>query len=240
MSVSDSMSDIAEAFRKGVTIADRKFRLTTYKDCFVGSEAVDFMVRTGMAESREGAVQLGQTLSSAFFLFEHVTRDHPFVDDYKFFRFLNESERGAPSIDETTGKAIGWGDFLGPTRMSKSGDHRNPVEPKTDIDADLTNISPKDIHVAQQIWPLDEHNQSLLNNVHPPGWVDPIPKNNDFYDLVVIGGGTAGLVTAAGSAGVGARVAMIEAHLLGGDWYVRIWAIRFRLLSTFSCELDTA
>jgi hypothetical protein len=44
------MSDIAEAFRKGATIADRKFRLTTYKDCFVGSEAVDFMVGTGMAE----------------------------------------------------------------------------------------------------------------------------------------------------------------------------------------------
>jgi NADPH-dependent 2,4-dienoyl-CoA reductase/sulfur reductase-like enzyme len=53
---------------------------------------------------------------------------------------------------------------------------------------------------------------------HEVGW---IPKNNDFYDLVVIGGGIAGLVTAAGSAGVGARVAMIEAHLLGGDWYVR-------------------
>jgi hypothetical protein len=54
---------------------------------------------------------------------------------------------------------------------------------------------------------------------HEVGW---IPKNNDFYDLVVIEGGIAGLVvTTAGSAGVGARVAMIdEAHLLGGDWYV--------------------
>ena len=215
-----TMDEIADAFRKGVTIADRKYRLTTYKDCFVGTEAVDFMVRTGMAESREDAVQIGQTLSSDFFLFEHVTRDHPFVDDYKFFRFLNETERGAPSIDKTTGKTIRWGDFLDPVRISKSADHQNPAEPKTDIDADLTKISPKDIHVAQQIWPLDTHNQMLLNNVHPPGWVDPIPKTNEFYDLVVIGGGTAGLVTAAGSAGVGARVAMIEAHLLGGDWYV--------------------
>ena len=34
---------------------------------------------------------------------------------------------------------------------------------------------------------------------------------------MVVGGGTAGLVTAAGAAGLGARVALVERHLLGGD-----------------------
>lgn len=38
-----------------------------------------------------------------------------------------------------------------------------------------------------------------------------------MYDLIVIGGGTAGLVTAAGSAGLGARVALIERERLGGE-----------------------
>ncbi len=37
------------------------------------------------------------------------------------------------------------------------------------------------------------------------------------YDLVVIGAGTAGLVTAAGAAGLGARVALVERHRMGGD-----------------------
>jgi pyruvate/2-oxoglutarate dehydrogenase complex dihydrolipoamide dehydrogenase (E3) component len=37
------------------------------------------------------------------------------------------------------------------------------------------------------------------------------------HDLIVIGGGTAGLVTAAGAAGLGARVALIERERLGGD-----------------------
>lgn len=77
------------------------------------------------------------------------------------------------------------------------------------------------VQVVSQVWPLDEHNTNLLNNVHPPAWVDPNPHNADgtySYDMVVIGGGTGGLITAAGSAGVGARVAMIEAHMLGGDW----------------------
>jgi pyruvate/2-oxoglutarate dehydrogenase complex dihydrolipoamide dehydrogenase (E3) component len=63
--------------------------------------------------------------------------------------------------------------------------------------------------------PPDEHNRRLLENVHPPGWVNPEPK--DRYHLVVIGAGTAGLVTAAAAAGLGARVALIERHLMGGD-----------------------
>ena len=39
----------------------------------------------------------------------------------------------------------------------------------------------------------------------------------ETYDLIVIGGGSAGLVAAGGSAIVGARVALIEKNLLGGD-----------------------
>ncbi len=37
------------------------------------------------------------------------------------------------------------------------------------------------------------------------------------HDLVIIGGGTAGLVTAAGAAALGARVALVEREQLGGD-----------------------
>jgi pyruvate/2-oxoglutarate dehydrogenase complex dihydrolipoamide dehydrogenase (E3) component len=63
--------------------------------------------------------------------------------------------------------------------------------------------------------PRDEANRELLGNVHPPGWINPAPKER--YHLVVIGAGTAGLVAAAGAAGLGAKVALIERHLMGGD-----------------------
>lgn len=63
--------------------------------------------------------------------------------------------------------------------------------------------------------PDDVHNRALLQNVHPPGWRNAEPARR--YTLVVVGGGTAGLVTAAGAAGLGARVALVERHLLGGD-----------------------
>jgi pyruvate/2-oxoglutarate dehydrogenase complex dihydrolipoamide dehydrogenase (E3) component len=65
------------------------------------------------------------------------------------------------------------------------------------------------------IGPVDEHTQRLLAQVRPPGWSNPTPAS--IYDLVVIGGGTAGLVCAAGAAGLGARVALIERERLGGD-----------------------
>ncbi len=63
--------------------------------------------------------------------------------------------------------------------------------------------------------PQDEHNLRLLANTHPDDRIDPEPKNP--YNLVVIGAGTAGLVSAAGAAALGARVALIEKHLMGGD-----------------------
>jgi pyruvate/2-oxoglutarate dehydrogenase complex dihydrolipoamide dehydrogenase (E3) component len=66
-----------------------------------------------------------------------------------------------------------------------------------------------------ELLPKDDHNLRLLANVHPPDWRNPEPSSR--YNLVVIGAGTAGLVTAAGAAGLGARVALIERDLLGGD-----------------------
>ena len=41
--------------------------------------------------------------------------------------------------------------------------------------------------------------------------------NSEPQDLVILGGGTAGLVTAVGAAGVGARVTLVEADRTGGD-----------------------
>jgi pyruvate/2-oxoglutarate dehydrogenase complex dihydrolipoamide dehydrogenase (E3) component len=66
-----------------------------------------------------------------------------------------------------------------------------------------------------QLQPYDEHNQMLESYVHPPDWVNPKPSGR--YNLVVIGAGPAGLVTAIGAAGLGAKVALIERELMGGD-----------------------
>ncbi len=51
--------------------------------------------------------------------------------------------------------------------------------------------------------------------MHQSDWFEPKPAKR--YNLVVVGAGTAGLVCASGAAGLGAKVALVERHLLGGD-----------------------
>src|SRR2546428_4281509 len=70
-------------------------------------------------------------------------------------------------------------------------------------------------HEPVIVLPNDEHNQKLVSNVRPPDWVNPDPTGT--YNIVVIGAGTAGLVTAVIAAAGGAKRALIEKQPMGGD-----------------------
>jgi mercury(II) reductase len=69
--------------------------------------------------------------------------------------------------------------------------------------------------IPVELQPFDQFNQELQAQVAPADWQNPTPDGR--YNLVVIGAGTAGLVAAAGAAGLGAKVGLIERHLMGGD-----------------------
>jgi len=92
----------------------------------------------------------------------------------------------------------------------KSGLARTLALPATKA-AEVVDDQTEPVMVA----PMDAHNTRLVANLHPPQWHNPTPA--PCYNLVVIGAGTAGLVTAAGAAGLGAKVALVEKHLMGGD-----------------------
>ena len=110
-SVNLEMHEKARAFRQCVDIRDRRYRLRTYKKCFIGCDAVDSIVERGLAKSRTEAVELGRALARELGLFQHVTGDHAFCDDYLFFRFSdNASLTGLhlPTLAEN-GEAEGAG-----------------------------------------------------------------------------------------------------------------------------------
>jgi pyruvate/2-oxoglutarate dehydrogenase complex dihydrolipoamide dehydrogenase (E3) component len=87
--------------------------------------------------------------------------------------------------------------------------------PKTLEPSQFTQLQSGPMKNHPPLQPFDHHNQKLADHVHPSDWVNPTPSGR--YNLVVIGAGTAGLVAAAGAAGLGAKVALIEKHLMGGD-----------------------
>lgn len=68
---------------------------------------------------------------------------------------------------------------------------------------------------ASNRFPVDRNDVELVKGAHPRDWRNPEPSG--VYNLVVIGAGPAGLVAARGAAALGARVALIERHLIGGD-----------------------
>jgi pyruvate/2-oxoglutarate dehydrogenase complex dihydrolipoamide dehydrogenase (E3) component len=63
--------------------------------------------------------------------------------------------------------------------------------------------------------PDDRVHRALVDNVHPPTWRNP--ERAGTYNLVVIGAGPGGLTAAREAAALGARVALIERDLIGGD-----------------------
>ena len=103
--------------------------------------------------------------------------------------------------------------YLSPPSAAATGIRTQPVsavarwDPSADADASAAR--------QLEIEPLDASNARLLDAVHPRRWTDPSPP--EVYDLVVIGAGAGGLVSAKQAARRGARSCLISEALAGGD-----------------------
>ena len=210
---SGELEELTAHVRSVLDIRDRKYGIPpkTYPKCFVGSEAVEKLVEEGIAGDATDAVRIGNMMLNAG-VFHHVLDAHPFENKNLFYRFIKDEDHGMAAL-RPDGSAVSWADFIAP--LAAVEDRTFTLQPAIpERDPELASFSQVDLE-ACGISPLDEHNTGLLDLVHPKAWVDPTPKPS--YNLVVIGAGSGGLVSAAGAAGVGARVALIESHLLGGD-----------------------
>lgn len=90
-SASDEPTDIASFLRKYVPTGDHNTGTRLHKDCFVASEAIDYLVSFGHASSREHAVQLGRELQERQII-KHVSVGCAFSDDSECFRFVKAAE----------------------------------------------------------------------------------------------------------------------------------------------------
>jgi small-conductance mechanosensitive channel len=79
----------------GVPLADRRWLLTRYPSCFVGSEAVDWLARNAGLSRRE-AVAAGERMLRGG-LIRHVLDEHGFHDGRFFYRFASARPAAAAS-----------------------------------------------------------------------------------------------------------------------------------------------
>lgn len=96
-SVAMSLDEVHSATRKDllrwcdtlcnvVDIRDRKWRFSTYENCFVGSQAVESMVNEGLVENEAAALALGNRLLDDG-LIAHVKDEKEFVNGVQFYVF---------------------------------------------------------------------------------------------------------------------------------------------------------
>jgi hypothetical protein len=82
------LKEIAEALRSGIKGKSLKYHFQTYHNSFRGTDAVDFLVNSGFAASREHAVVIGRRLAKELKVFQHVAGKHEFKDEPLFYVFL--------------------------------------------------------------------------------------------------------------------------------------------------------
>ncbi len=208
----DDLAELLAHVRRHVDVRDRRYGLPPrkYPKCFVGSEAVMKFIESGIAADAQDAVRLGNILLQAGAI-RHVLNEHPFRNENLFYRFTADEDHGEVAR-KPDGAAVSWADMLSALTDGKDEAGMQPRIPERD--PNLGAYAQDDLD-AIGIAPLDAHNAKLLDHTHPRAWQDPRPKPR--YNLVAIGAGTGGLVSAAAAAGLGATVALIESHLMGGD-----------------------
>ncbi|KAL3781249.1 hypothetical protein ACHAWO_011618 [Cyclotella atomus] len=83
---------IAEVFEEGVEVGPNVFHYRTYKDTFVGRDAVSFLLSHRLARTRQDAVRVGNLLHERG-IFQHCCNDHNFKDKFLFYRFVPHKQR---------------------------------------------------------------------------------------------------------------------------------------------------
>lgn len=81
---------VLEAMKNEVTIKDRIYHLKTYKDCFLGSDAVGFLQRYLKLSSREQAAEVAVEMNEHVHCWEHIGGDPDLKDQPLFYHFVGD------------------------------------------------------------------------------------------------------------------------------------------------------
>ena len=82
----NDLEDLSKRLKSEVIVKDRRYFWRLYKQCFVGSEVIDWLLKNEKLKNRNEGKQLGQKLMDEG-LFRHISEDQQFEDGNYFYNF---------------------------------------------------------------------------------------------------------------------------------------------------------
>eukprot|EP00959_Pyramimonas_sp_CCMP1952_P198112 4144045-Pyramimonas_sp.AAC.1 len=79
------LEQLAARMAEAIDVSDRQYHFVKYEGCFVGSDAVRWMKNSGLVDSEEAALALGNKMIRLG-LVHHVLNEHVFENKYLFYR----------------------------------------------------------------------------------------------------------------------------------------------------------
>lgn len=110
MDIEADLQGILNLLRRHIEIRNRSWMKRIHRDCFIGSEAVDFLVTQGLADHRKQAVEIGKRMMAKK-LIRHVTDSQKFGDSYHYYRFAEDDLESSLLAESNAGN--GQGTFYG-------------------------------------------------------------------------------------------------------------------------------
>lgn len=118
MNVDADINGILSLMRTHIEIRNRSWMKRVHRDCFIGSDAVDFLVQQGFADTRPQAVEIGQEMVKRK-LIRHVTsKSKKFQDSYYYYRFAEDDLETSVLATSNAGNGIGTTLGLGGCKFS--------------------------------------------------------------------------------------------------------------------------
>lgn len=100
------LGGIANLMRRHIEIRNRSWMKRIHRDCFTGSDAVDFLVTQGFAESRKAAVEMGVKMNQKKIL-RNITDSRKFSDSLHLYRFAEDDNEKALLAQANAGNGTG-------------------------------------------------------------------------------------------------------------------------------------
>jgi hypothetical protein len=106
MDIEADLLGIHNLLRRHIEIRNRSWMKRVHRDCFIGSEAVDFLVTQGLADNRKQAVEIGRKMVTKKMV-RHVTDSQKFGDSYHYYRFAEDDLETSVLAESNAGNGLG-------------------------------------------------------------------------------------------------------------------------------------